>query len=234
MLSIDSPIRNRLATEPYRATPAISTPFPTHTNDHVWIAAQRIPLRNDATPEAAFERWLFVHAAGVLIADKAGELLAIAPEQFGMAAADLDARLTELGARWEFEFASLYATPQSVKVIVYRSERVREQLRKTPPCTLCETLGYCAGVEPADFLAEIARRWYETGGIPHEIGLALGYPVKDVLGYMGQNGLDCTGHCGWRVYGNPAPSLAANQRYMGARIEAMRNVAILDAACARP
>lgn len=195
--------------------------------NHIDIAHKSFALRNDASPEAEFERWLFVHSACVLFADKAGELLAITPGQFDLDAARLDARLGEVGQRWNFDYAILHETDLSIKVIVYRSERVLDQLRKTPPCTLCEKLGYCAGVDPVTFLSEIARRWRESGEIPHEIGLALGYPVKDVLGYMGHNGLACTSQCGWRVYGNPAPSLAANQRFAAARAEAMRQVATL-------
>lgn len=165
-----------------------------------------------------------------MLADKAGELLTFALGAFGMTECDLVLRLAELGARWQVETMVLHTTASTVKFILYRSVRVLEQLRNTPPCTLCDSLGYCVGIEPEAFLNEIALRWQRTGEIPHEVGLALGYPIKDVLGFMGHADLVCTGQCGWRVYGNPAPSLEANRRFHSARVQAMRHVAVMQKA----
>lgn len=165
----------------------------------------------------------------MLLSDKSGELITFPLGTFGMDGDELSERLAELGTHWQFESMILHTTDATVKFILYHSDRVREQLRNTPPCTLCDALGYCVGITPSDFLKEIAARWQETGEIPHEVGLALGYPVKDVLGFMGQVALDCTGQCGWRVYGNPAPSLAANQRFHSARVTAMKHVSLLCA-----
>ncbi len=196
--------------------------------DHIFTGGVALHIRNDAAPAAEFERWLFVHAASVILSDKAGELLTFSLGDFGKDEARLVAGLHDLAQRWSFEYLILHRTETTIKFIVYHSQRVREQLRATPPCTLCDALGYCAGIEPSAFLVEIANRWQTTGEIPHEVGLALGYPVKDVLGFMGQNDLACTGQCGWRVYGNPAPSLAANQRFQSARVQAMRHVAVMQ------
>jgi len=201
---------------------------PHKATDHIFADGGALHIRSDASPTAEFERWLFVHAASVLLADKAGELLTFTLGDFGKDEQKIVAHLRDLAPRWSFQFMVLHRTATAVKFILYRSERVGEQLRNTPPCTLCDALGYCAGVEPETFLLEIAHRWQSTGEIPHEVGLALGYPVKDVLGFMGQNGLACTGQCGWRVYGNPAPSLAANQRFHSARVQAMKHVAVLQ------
>ena len=42
-------------------------------------------------------------------------------------------------------------------------------------------------------------------GFPHEIGLFLGYPVEDVLGFIENAGQNCK-CCGcWKVYCNEAP-----------------------------
>ncbi|NJN67192.1 MAG: DUF3793 family protein [Chloroflexaceae bacterium] len=73
------------------------------------------------------------------------------------------------------------------------------------------TLGYVCPITAHAFVFEVGQRWREGGNLPHEIGLALGYPVKDVLGYMGLLPLDFTGCCGWRVYGDPSPSFAMSR-----------------------
>lgn len=179
-------------------------------------------MRNDSSAQGEFERWLFLNASSVLLADKAGELLAFPHNQFEISPEALPSHIQVIASRWNVAWAILHISDTATKFIIYRSERVEAQLANTPPCTLCDALGYCAGIEPAQFLVEIAHRWQSTGEIPHEIGIALGYPVKDVLGYMGHGESECTAHCGWRVYGNPKPSLEASQRYLDARNRAAR------------
>ena len=76
-------------------------------------------------------------------------------------------------------------------------------------------------IGPTEFLEEVGRRWRHKGQIPHEIGLALGYPIKDVLGYMGLVPLPCTGGCGWRIYGDPNPSLRRSCEFERARGQAI-------------
>jgi hypothetical protein len=55
-------------------------------------------------------------------------------------------------------------------------------------------------------LAELERR-LRQGGFPHEIGLFLGYPLKDVAGFMGWTKLPVSGQDTWKIYGNPRKSL---------------------------
>jgi hypothetical protein len=163
------------------------------------------------TCETPFEEWVFVQAAGVLFAQKAGELLTLTVEQFTLPLARRLACLDRLAAQWDFACQVVQQNAVSSKVVLYRPDMVHARLREVPPGILCGTLGYACTITPDAFVAEVGRRWQEQGSIPHEIGLALGYPVKDVLGYMGLQPLDCTGCCGWRIYGDPAPSFAMSR-----------------------
>lgn len=52
---------------------------------------------------------------------------------------------------------------------------------------------------------------------PHEIGLFLGYPLKDVLGFMGFASLPYIKTQGWRVYGNEKLSDQWYAKYQSAR-----------------
>ncbi len=55
---------------------------------------------------------------------------------------------------------------------------------------------------------------YATRGCPHEIGIFLGIPLKDV---MGLSSLENT-KCGmWRVYGDPAASERMMDEYRSAK-----------------
>lgn len=52
---------------------------------------------------------------------------------------------------------------------------------------------------------------------PHEIGLFLGYPFKDVLGFMGKTSLRLVTVKGWRYYGNATSSLKKYNTFKSAK-----------------
>lgn len=51
-------------------------------------------------------------------------------------------------------------------------------------------------------IEHLKRRIVESGGFPHEIGVFLGYPLVDVMGFIKNKGQNCK-FCGyWKVYGD--------------------------------
>jgi hypothetical protein len=170
--------------------------------------------------ESEFEKWLFVSIASVLFAGKAGELLMINAEKYGLSVDRLTERISALSGSWGFSFLVICRCDVCVKVVIYDQAKIQETLSQVSEWTF-NKLGYPSDIDPNEFLEEIERRWQNTGEIPHEIGLALGYPVKDVLGYMGLMSSRCTGTCGWRVYGDIAPSLRSGRQYGKAKKQAV-------------
>jgi hypothetical protein len=195
--------------------------------EHLWANTaqfQQWKAHNAAcvSCETPFEEWVFVQAAGVLFAQKAGELLTLPAEQFSLPMAQRLACLERLAVQWGVACRVVQQNDVSSKVVIYRPTLVQARLHEVPPTILCGTLGYACTITPDAFVDEVGQRWQEQGSIPHEIGLALGYPVKDVLGYMGLQPLECTGSCGWRVYGDPKPSLAMSRACQDATRCALR------------
>lgn len=172
--------------------------------------------------ESALEKWLFVHAASVLFGHKAGELLTLLPNQFDLSYPQQTACMQRVADLWGVAMRTLHRSARSTKIIVYQPHMVWQQLAQVPPCVLHQKLGYAPDVRPDSFLQEVKRRWDESGKIPHEIGFALGYPVKDVLGYMELTPLPCSGCCGWQVYGEFAPSYRLCQLFLQARRQAIQ------------
>jgi hypothetical protein len=60
-------------------------------------------------------------------------------------------------------------------------------------------------------------RILRMGKIPHEIGVILGIPLKDVRGFLGLSDEKQTGMCMWRFYGDPKPSWDTAHRIRSAR-----------------
>jgi hypothetical protein len=174
--------------------------------------------RIDRLPEnkAEFERWLFVNIAGLLFAGKAGELLTLNAGRNHLDIEQQIERIENLSYLWNYSFLVLNENPSCAKVVLYREIQVQKMLLDVPRWVFDE-IDYPHDIRPAAFLKEIGRRWRKAEQIPHEIGLALGYPVKDVLGYMGLVSSSCTGTCGWRVFGNRNPSVRKSREFMQAR-----------------
>ena len=167
--------------------------------------------------QESFERWLFVQVSGVLFGGKTGELLIIKKDFFDMS---LDGSLEHIGSfceSWRLKYKMLVMTGHSLKFIVYREDAVNLRLKRASKRILHCRLKYPFGLSAQTFLHELARRWQESGRIPHEIGIALGYPLKDVWGFMGLNNFRCNGSCGWQIFGNPEPSIKTRARYENAR-----------------
>jgi len=66
--------------------------------------------------------------------------------------------------------------------------------------------GYAGETALDPLLLELGSR-FASGTVPHEIGIFLGYPLKDVAGFMGisRHEFSCQGP--WKIYGNPCKSL---------------------------
>lgn len=165
----------------------------------------------DSSHETLFEQWVFVQVASVLFEQKAGELLTLSAGQFQLPITRQLDCIRRLATEWCVACHVLQQSDNSSKVILYVPDMVEDRIREVPSEILYDVLMYPRTITPDTFVAEVGRRWREQNVIPHEVGLALGYPVKDVLGYMGLQQLDCTGCCGWRVYGDPTPSLTMSR-----------------------
>lgn len=176
---------------------------------------QRMPATR-----ASFEKWLFVHISGVLFGKKTGELLVL---KEGECRLNLEQQLKiieVLASIWNYSHMVLLRDLSCARIVFYNHAGVQDVLSKIPAWVF-NTIGYPTPVKPETFLSEVGVRWKKTGSIPHEIGFALGYPVKDVLGFMGLIPLPCTGMCGWRIHGNPRLSLQKSREFKAAKEQAL-------------
>lgn len=84
-------------------------------------------------------------------------------------------------------------------VYVYRGKRLELDLSCPLRQEFLASFGYEA-FDAESAVGMLRRRIEETGGFPHEIGLFLGYPLRDVEGFVANCGRNCL-LCGpWKVY----------------------------------
>ena len=169
-----------------------------------------------------FEKYLFTAAAKVLFGGKPGELLLMREDpSFGGDLTSLLERAKELTCSWGVWLNLLGIVPLGARIVIYNRERVNQTLKRARHTALFINSGYSEFFQAEEFFAEIGRRWEQTGEIPHEIGIALGYPVKDVVGFLGITPLKYIGNYGWRVFGCEEPSLQLRDQYDQAKRAAL-------------
>jgi hypothetical protein len=102
-------------------------------------------------------------------------------------------------------------------MLFYAPDLLRSHLQRPETAAFLRRLGYLTPDNLQGTLAELQNRFHTETDMPHEIGIFLGYPLKDVAGFMGCSDRPCTTCRQWRIYGDPAPSLALSDRYSACR-----------------
>lgn len=97
-------------------------------------------------------------------------------------------------------------------VYVYREDWVARLLADGPRRAFLEREGYALSGVSA-MLDQLSARLCLERDYPHEIGIFLGYPLEDVVGFIENRGWNYT-CCGcWKAYGDPAAARERFDRY---------------------
>lgn len=96
---------------------------------------------------------------------------------------------------------------KSVLVYVYRPKRLIEDLKNEKTAQLLKTIGYENPLEIRKSLDELKKRLRFSSEFPHEVGVFLGYPIEDVIGFIRNGGENykCSGY--WKVYDDEEKSV---------------------------
>jgi hypothetical protein len=90
---------------------------------------------------------------------------------------------------------------KSIKVFIYNEYALQNILHRKNIRNFLATCGYSLSYSLEDYLKELFAK-ISMGQIPDEIGIFLGYPLKDVMGFMGVINLPLTKVNYWRIYGD--------------------------------
>ncbi|MCG8485156.1 MAG: DUF3793 family protein [Clostridia bacterium] len=90
----------------------------------------------------------------------------------------------------------------SVKVLFYNTLTLDKTLQESRNIIFLRKNGYPDEYNMNKYIEHVIKK-IKKGSIPHEIGVFLGYPLKDIMGFMGHPSLKLTKVNGWRIYGNP-------------------------------
>lgn len=104
----------------------------------------------------------------------------------------------------------------SLLLFLYREDLLRATLQRRGVAIILKRQGYEQPDNLPLTLDQLGNRIL-PGSFPHEVGIFLGYPLKDVLAFMGEIRLVFSCQGPWKIYGDPASSLELACRYRECR-----------------
>ena len=87
-----------------------------------------------------------------------------------------------------------------VLIILYSKKLLKHQLIERKSMLL--KYGYPENLTIENALDKLSERIQKHEQFPHEIGIFLGYPIEDVIGFIENNGENYVFSGYWKVYGN--------------------------------
>lgn len=157
------------------------------------------------------EKYLIEHCSPTLASLKTANLFTYAYD--GEAEFQEEYRLWE--ARFREKGVSLMVLRRrrnTALLYVCRKERLKKDLQQPGVAPFLAACGYPAA-EPEAALERLRCRLADNAAFPHEIGVFLGYPLGDVMGFIRSGGRNCR-HAGcWKVYCNEAETLRLFEKF---------------------
>lgn len=124
----------------------------------------------------------------------------------------------ELASRLDgLDFIELQTRERALLLLCYNRDQLSRHLFHAGIRALLHKAGYEAGASCESLLEELCRRVGNNDSFPHEIGLFIGYPAKDVAAFMGLVNLPFACQGPWKIYGDPVRSLGLAEQYRSCR-----------------
>ncbi len=116
------------------------------------------------------------------------------------------------------EILVLKTRDRAVLLLCFDRQHLMHHLSHAGIRALLSKAGYAAEASTDQLLQQLLDRIDASSGFPHEIGLFIGYPPKDVAAFMGLVNLPFTCQGPWKIFGNPARSLYLADQFRTCRM----------------
>ncbi|MEA3489808.1 MAG: DUF3793 family protein [Candidatus Omnitrophota bacterium] len=166
-------------------------------------------MRNRAKKEDSLLDYLAVKLAPVLTGLKPASLLALC-RFYGAGEKSFYDLWTEkkedIAGVLGVSFRELKETLQGRQVLFYCPERLCEVVAQPENDNFLAKFGYSSCRSLEEYL-ELLKARFNGRPFPHEIGVFLGYPLKDVKGFIYKGSMPVTAKGRWQVFGEASGSL---------------------------
>ncbi|MBE5924855.1 MAG: DUF3793 family protein [Lachnospiraceae bacterium] len=146
------------------------------------------------------DQYIVKHCSPTLAGLKTGSLFSVSGESKEKLNSDLRC-LNEILRRKGLRVIPLRYTDKYVLIYLYRLENLKKDLMRSVTRSILCKKGYNC-TDPDKCVVQLVKHIKDDKDFPHEIGFFLGYPEKDVKGFMNspEEGVLSIGY--WKVYGD--------------------------------
>ena len=171
-------------------------------------------MEGQVIPVKQFEKFLVEQCAPVLAGIKPGSMFPYRPGE--------GETLPDLLRHWNTVLSSKGVQVTSIKrcrkigaylVYVYRPRQIEAILAEPAVAAFLAECGYAPGMTLQQALRLLTRRLCQNPEFPHEVGVFLGYPLQDILGFIEHDGKNCLCSGCWKVYHEPQKARETFQEY---------------------
>lgn len=147
-----------------------------------------------------FEKKIAFHLAPSLLGIKCANLISLNQTEFNIPEhlKHFNAKASVKGLKMKL----LCTCNERALILLYNESLLKQQLKEKTSIEILEKYGYPELTQPEEALCYLSERIRTSGQFPHEIGVFLGYPADDIIGFIenkGENYMLC-GY--WKVYSN--------------------------------
>src|SRR5512133_47443 len=122
-------------------------------------------------------------------------------------------------------FKVLKTSDRARLLFCYNPEHLDHHLPHSGIRAILAKTGYDTSQGSTALVSELCNRIKKSDVFPHEIGLFIGYPAKDVAAFMGMINLPFTCQGPWKIYGEPGQSLYLADSFRRSRQDMGRQLA---------
>lgn len=177
---------------------------------------KQLNIKEELTAEA-FEKFVLVKLAPVLVGIKPAMLLGMcncrqskdrSKNLFG----NWEKHKHLIAEKFNISFMELKRSEKGVQVLFYKQKLLKSIFADASTKLYMNKFGYRTCNSNAEFLAKLKKR-FNSMSFPHEVGIFLGYPIKDVKGFVEKKGTCFVMSDRWKIYGCPDSSLRLIEQY---------------------
>lgn len=168
------------------------------------------------------EELLAYHCAPALAGIKPANIAACQKSKFPDLYADIDKLNNELN-RNDIYIEILCECKKRVLLIVYRKNVLGKHLRERNNRAFLSMYGYSENGDTAEYINYLKTR-LTNDTFPHEIGVFLGYPLRDIYAFINHRDKGCLLIGEWKVYHNAGEAEKLFRRFKACRKALVKRV----------
>lgn len=151
------------------------------------------------------------HCSPTLAGIKTANIFSVEYENKKSVMADLN-RLNSVLSPKGLEAVALSFGRKRALIYIYRPIKLAKDLSDRKAIRILSDNGYKSSA-PDECISRLIERFKEKEEFPHEIGLFLGYPPDDVIGFIENNACNYKLKGLWKVYGDEEKAKILFERY---------------------